>query len=111
MSNTVLTNVYLTLADDLHDFDTLEVLIEPLTNESELTDHIDNPSEKYRHKILEQLHDKSMWKATLSNPDGPPYKTKLGTATINLNTEEITLDLEITSHHAPNPTDLTPRDT
>lgn len=111
MTNIVPTDVYLTLKDDPHDFDTLEILIEPTPNKRKLTNHIDNPEEKYRYKVLEQLRDKSMWKATLSNPNGPPYKVKIGTATIDLNTKQINLDLEMTDHHVPSPEDLTPRDT
>jgi hypothetical protein len=109
--NRLFATVALTLKDDLHDFDTFEIQLEPVNNTNSLQDHFDNPEDEFRYEILNELRDTRMWKATLHNPDGKPYKIELGTIQINLETEEIeSLDFDKTSHHSVKQNDLTIRD-
>jgi len=105
------TTVYLTLADDLHDFNTLEIILEPLTNSVDLEDYYDEPADEFRYEIIDELRDTSMWKAGLNNPDGKPYKIKLGTITIDTETDTLSdINFDKTSHHSIEPHELTIRD-
>lgn len=110
--NTAIVTVFLTLKDDLHDFNTLELLFEPANPNTNLENHFNNPEEQFRGEILNKLRDTRMWKAGLNNPDGKPYKIKIGTIILDLETETLTnIDLEKTSHHSIKPHELTERKT
>jgi hypothetical protein len=110
--NTEIITVHLTLKDDIHDFNTLDLIFEPTNSETNLKDYFDkNPEEHFRGEILNELRDTRMWKAGLNNPeDGKPYKIKIGTITLNLETQTIeNINLEKTSHHSIKPHELTER--
>jgi hypothetical protein len=110
MTNQAIIKVFITLADDLHNFDTLELLFEPINETITLEEYIENPEDEFRYEILNKLRDTKMWKAGLSNPEGKPFKAELGTAIIDLETKTIqNIELEKTSHHSLKEHDLIPR--
>jgi len=111
-SNTEIVTVYLTLKDDLHDFNTLDLIFEPTNPSTSLGNHFEtHPEEKFRAEILNELRDTRMWKAGLNNPEeGQPYKIKIGTLILDLETQSLkNVDIQKTSHHSIKPHELTER--
>jgi hypothetical protein len=91
--------VSVALADDLHDFDTIEVKFE--SSVDDITEYVDEPESKYRAAILNELRDIRMWKAGLNNPNGGSYEVEIGTIMIDSETGDlVNKDIEKTSHHS-----------